>query len=176
LCLKEIAFAEARGDSACDATSTTVAIANRLRRDSKFIPLLRDLSSRSKSCRGPCKQFFLRTRSARLFIVTPPGNGVNLQRGKSNVPASTLGEVGVRRCRHTVRIAEDHRGNQTLCRAIVLPWSGALSLTWGHKRSHSAVSNCPAAPAQYGDLAVLNMIADETAHMMFAAQWCRSPY
>ena len=76
--------------------------------------------------------------------------------------------------RHTVRIAEDHRGNQTLCRAIVLPWSGALSLTSGQTISLSRFQL--SFTRQYGDLAVLNMIADETGHMMFAAQWRRSPY
>jgi hypothetical protein len=83
LCLKEIAFAEARGDSACDATSTTVAIANKLRRDSKFIPLLLVAAPRSKSRRRLCNHLIVRTQYARLFIVALPGNGVNPHHGKS---------------------------------------------------------------------------------------------
>jgi hypothetical protein len=94
LCLEEIAFAEARGDSACDATSTTVAIANKLRRDSKFIPLLLVAAPGSKSHRRLCNHL-ITERNLLAFSSSRFRAIVSIHIMESpNAPASTLGEVG----------------------------------------------------------------------------------
>jgi len=122
LCLEEIAFAEARGDSACDATSTTVAIANKLRRDSKFIPLLLDLSPRTNRALGSAtNSFFGRDLLVYSSSRFRPMVSIHIMESL-NAPASTLGEVEVRRCaRQSFGSPKIVAVIRAYCEAIVLP-------------------------------------------------------